>query len=380
MVGVRVQTCRQTRSRSVVTAHSVVTSQSRRRPNVESSRSAGGSSIGASATISINSVVSSDQRCSFRSSRDRKTPTITLPASGWSNMLSTSSVWTWDPSARLMTGAGAGRGGPRPRCGRTPRIPARAPRRATSRAPDRGRNGRRETRGASPRSPSAATLAYRISPRSSVATMASCKPSSTARTPGTVTRARVQAAPPRPWLPRGARRCARPPNRWPCRRKRCRSSVCGRWPGAGRTTLSCRDGHGACRRPIRLPASERCGAPARRCVGDRLLRRRVAPGAVTDRDTHEARVAVHPDGNLELGCRILHRVRGELREHQDEGVRAVAAAGGQRTEQEASGSSDRRRGGREEPETDVTWRDPSSTRVITGPRAPAKWAFAYQLR
>ena len=90
-------------------------------------------------------------------------------------------------------------------------------------------------------------------------------------------------------------------------------------------------------------------APPARCIGGRLLRRRVTSGGVTDLDTHELPGAVHADGDLELGCRMVHRVRGQLREHQHEGVRAVAAASGQRTEQEAAGLSDRRRGGRETP-------------------------------
>ena len=160
MTGVRVHTWRHTSSWLAESAHSVVTSQSRRRPRVDSSRSAGGSSIGASARISSSSLVSSDQRCSRRSSRGRKMPTTTRPAKGWSNMLRTSSVWTSDPSARLMT---AGRRRPTRLDGlgvaRRSSKPSLERRHPANRAPDRGPTGPRASRGGQPMSSSAATLA-----------------------------------------------------------------------------------------------------------------------------------------------------------------------------------------------------------------------------
>ena len=89
--------------------------------------------------------------CRRGAGRCRRRP---VPASGWSKMLSTSSVWTSEPSARLMTG-----GEPPPdevlglRSGRTPRSPAWTARGQRVGHEVEGRSGRRGIRGASPGAP-----------------------------------------------------------------------------------------------------------------------------------------------------------------------------------------------------------------------------------
>ena len=71
-------------------------------------------------------------------------------------------------------------------------------------------------------------------------------------------------------------------------------------------------------------------------------------GAVADLDPHAAAVGRHPHRHLELGRRMLHRVGGQLREHEHQRVRlAVAAPAGSWSSRNRRAWPDRRRGRRE---------------------------------